>query len=122
MAFTTLIAGNVALILVNRSWERNVLATLFTRNLVSWAVVAGAVATLALGLAVPFFQSLFRFGQASPHDLVVAAAAGLLSVSWFEAWKLLRRPPRPPPPPAAGSRDPRQRASSPGQEVTDLKS
>ena len=122
MAFTTLIAGNVALILVNRSWERNVLAALFTRNLVSWAVVAGAVATLALGLAVPFFQSLFRFGQASPHDLVVAAAAGLLSVSWFEAWKLLRRPPRPPPPPAAGSRDPRHRASSPGQAVTDLKS
>ena len=54
-----------------------------TRNVASWAVVAGAAITLGLVLEVPFLRRL-------------------LSVSWFEAWKLPRRSPRPPPPPAVG--------------------
>ena len=102
MAFTTLIAGNVALVLVNRSWERSVLSAFTTRNVASWAVVAGAVATLVLALEVPFFRTLFRFGEVGWRGLAIAAAAGLLSVAWFEAWKRLRRAPRPPPLPAAG--------------------
>jgi Ca2+-transporting ATPase len=102
MAFTTLIGGNVALVLVNRSWERSVLSAFATRNVASWAVVGGAVAILVLALEVPFFRTLFRFGEASLGDLGVAAGAGLLSVSWFELWKLLRRGPRPLQPPAAG--------------------
>jgi Ca2+-transporting ATPase len=102
MAFTTLIAGNVALVLVNRSWERSVLSAFTTRNVASWAVVAGAVATLVLALEVPFFRTLFRFGEVGWRGLAIAAVAGLLSVAWFEAWKRLRRAPRPPPLPAAG--------------------
>ena len=102
MAFTTLVGGNVALVLVNRSWERSVLSAFTTRNLASWAVVGGAIATLVLALEVPFFRTLFRFGEASLGDLGMAAGAGLLSVSWFEAWKFLRRGSRQPPPPAAG--------------------
>jgi len=102
MAFTTLVGGNVALVLVNRSWERSVLAAFTTRNVASWAVVGGAIAILVLALEVPFFRTLFRFGEASLGDLGLAAGAGLLSVSWFEAWKVLRRGSRPPPPPAAG--------------------
>ena len=102
MAFATLIGGNVALILVNRSWERSVFSAFTTRNVASWAVVAGAIATLLLSLEVPFFRTLFRFGEVDLQDQALAAMAGLLSVSWFEAWKLLRRAPRPQPPPAAG--------------------
>ncbi|HET8733215.1 MAG TPA: cation-translocating P-type ATPase, partial [Anaeromyxobacteraceae bacterium] len=102
MAFTTLLAGNVGLILVNRSWERTVLAAAASRNVASWAVVGGAVAALALVLEVPFLRRLFQFGEVGRHDLWIAAAAGLLSVSWFEAWKGLRRAPRRSPPPAGG--------------------
>jgi Ca2+-transporting ATPase len=87
MAFATLIAGNVALILVNRSWTRTVLATLGTRNLASWAVVGGATLTLVLALTVPFLRHLFRFGPASGDDILVAALVGFLSLSWFEIVK-----------------------------------
>ena len=90
MAFATLISGNVFLILVNRSWQRTVLATLATRNLASWAVVGGASATLAVALSVPFFRNLFRFGPVSPEDLALAAAGGALSLAWFEVLKLFR--------------------------------
>jgi len=102
LAFTTLIAGNVALVLVNRSWERGVLSAFTTRNVASWAVVAGALVTLLVSLEVPFFRTLFRFGEVGWRELAIAAAAGLLSVSWFELWKLLRRAPRSRPPRAGG--------------------
>ena len=92
LAFTTLIAGNVSLILVNRSWRRSVLATLAKRNVASWAVVAGATLTLLLAFFVPFLHHLFRFGPASADDLAVAAAAGVLSLAWFEVLKLFKIP------------------------------
>jgi Ca2+-transporting ATPase len=107
MAFTTLVAGNVGLILVNRSWSGSVLSILGARNLAAWAVVAGAAATLAVALHVPFFQGLFQFGPVGVHDLALAAGAGLGSLAWFEAVKRLRpawlreRPARPAPPRAA---------------------
>ncbi|MCX5730477.1 MAG: cation-translocating P-type ATPase, partial [Deltaproteobacteria bacterium] len=102
MAFATLIGGNVSLILVNRSWDRSVFPALAEKNWASWAVVAGAIATLLVSLEVPFFRTLFRFGEVGLHDQALAAAAGLLSVSWFEVWKALRRATRPPRLPAAG--------------------
>jgi Ca2+-transporting ATPase len=90
LAFATLIAGNVQLILVNRSWRRTVVGTLATRNLAAWAVVLGASATLGLTLAVPFLRSLFRFGPVTWGDLGLAVAAGGCSLAWFELAKLLR--------------------------------
>ncbi len=90
LAFTTLIAGNVSLILANRSWRRSVLATLARRNVASWAVVAGATLTLLLAFWVPFLHRLFRFGPVSADDLAFAAAAGVLSLAWFELLKLFK--------------------------------
>ena len=89
MAFATLIAGNLALILVNRSWTRSLLASLATRNRASWAVVGGATLTLVLALTVPFLRDLFRFGPASGEDVLTAALAGVLSLAWFEVLKRL---------------------------------
>jgi len=90
LAFVALIAGNVSLILVNRSWQRSVLGTLVTRNLASWAVVAGALATLAGALLVPFLRGLFRFGMLEPRHVAMAAAAGVLCLGWFEVLKAFR--------------------------------
>ncbi|HSB20055.1 MAG TPA: cation-translocating P-type ATPase [Anaeromyxobacteraceae bacterium] len=89
MAFATLIAGNVALILVNRSWTRTFLGTLGTRNLASWAVAGGATLTLVAALTVPFLRHLFRFGPASGDDILVAAFVGFGSLLWFEVLKRL---------------------------------
>ncbi|GEJ55994.1 cation-translocating P-type ATPase [Anaeromyxobacter diazotrophicus] len=90
LAFTTLIAGNVSLILVNRSWRHGVLPTLLRRNVASWAVVGGATLTLLLAFWVPLLRQLFRFGPASADDLAIAAGAGVLSLVWFELLKLFK--------------------------------
>jgi Ca2+-transporting ATPase len=88
LAFAALIAGNVALILVNRSWERGMFATLATRNFASWAVILGASAMLALVLTVPFLRELFHFGPVAGGDLALALLSGFLALMWFELWKL----------------------------------
>ncbi len=91
LAFAALIAGNVALILANRSWERSLFATLVTRNLASWGVILGASVMLVLVLEVPFLRELFHFGEVAPGELALALGAGLLSPAWFEIWKVLSR-------------------------------
>jgi len=89
LAFAALIGGNLALILVNRSWQRTVLGTLATRNLASWALVGGATLFAALAFAAPILRRAFRFGPAGADDLALAALGGFLSLAWFEALKHL---------------------------------
>ncbi len=90
MAFAALIAGNVSLILMNRSWRRSLLATLATRNAASWAVVAGASLTLLVVFALPFLREVFRFGPVSAGDLTLTLLAGALCLAWFEVLKAFR--------------------------------
>ncbi len=90
LAFATLIGGNVALILVNRSWRESVFASLRSRNVASWAVVGGATFTMLLAFWVPLLHRLFKFGPVSLEDALVAVLAGGLSLAWFEGLKRLR--------------------------------
>jgi Ca2+-transporting ATPase len=90
LAFATLIAGNVGLILVNRSWRTTALRSIGARNLASSIVVAGATGMLVLALVVPFLRGLFRFGPVSAPDAALAIAAGVGSLLWFELVKRLR--------------------------------
>ncbi|MGC2424218.1 MAG: cation-translocating P-type ATPase [Nitrospirota bacterium] len=89
LSFTTLIVANLALILTNRSWSRTVFQTLRTPNAALWWVLSGAIGFLALVLSVPFLRGLFKFSELGPVDLLVCFAAGMLSIAWFEALKVL---------------------------------
>lgn len=91
LTFTTLVISNLALILVNRSWTRIVLATLRSPNPAVWWVVGGAVVVLATVLYVPWFRDLFRFSQLHAGDLIICTMAAGLSVLWFEALKVFGR-------------------------------
>jgi len=91
LAFTTLIVANLALILANRSWSRTIVQSLRSRNAALVWVLGGAAALLALVLSVPFLRDLFRFSKLHADDIVISVAAGLLSILWFEAFKLFQR-------------------------------
>ncbi len=88
LAFTALIAGNAALIQVNRSWRHTLLGTLARSNRAAWAISIGALAILALVLEIPLFRRLFHFGPASAVSLGLAALAGVASLAWFELAKV----------------------------------
>lgn len=91
LTFSTLIIGNLGLILVNRSWQLNVFSSLNNRNSALWWVVGGALFFLLLSLHLPFLRDIFHFAPLTPYQLALSFAAGLCSVLWFELLKLIRR-------------------------------
>jgi Ca2+-transporting ATPase len=90
-AFAALIAGNLGLILTNRSWSKNIFGTFRARNPALWLVVGGAAGTLALVLTVPALRDVFQFGDVRPARVLLAVAAGLASIVWIEIVKLRTR-------------------------------
>jgi Ca2+-transporting ATPase len=88
MAFTTIVIADLGLILTNRSWSETSIATLRSPNTALAYVFAGTIVSLALVLYVPFLQDLFRFSALSGLDLILCAGAGVLSILWFELFKV----------------------------------
>jgi Ca2+-transporting ATPase len=91
-AFTALVAGNLALILTNRSWRLSALRALIERHnpVLPW-IVGGALGLLALVLGVPFLREALGFGPLDVGTALVAAAAAVAGMLWFEVWKATGR-------------------------------
>jgi Ca2+-transporting ATPase len=91
MAFTTLIVANLGLMMTNRSWTSSIGKILRAPNAALWWVAGGAVIFLGLVLYIPFLLEIFRFSSIHPVDVVICVSAGILSVVWFELFKLFSR-------------------------------
>jgi Ca2+-transporting ATPase len=87
LSFSTLVIGMLGLIVVNRSWSRNVIHALRSPNRAFWWVIAGAVGFLILVLYVPSLRNLFRFSTLHTDDLLICVGAGLLSSLVIELLK-----------------------------------
>ena len=88
VTFATLVIGNLALILVNRSWRLPVWRTFRERRnrALKW-ILAGAGVLLVAILTAPGLRHAFNFGPLPPLGWLVAVGAGLLGVAWFEIYK-----------------------------------
>ncbi len=84
--------GNLALILVNRSWRLSIWRSFRERRnrTLKW-ILAATTTALVLILTVPTLRDAFDFGPLRPVDWVVAMLAGSLGVAWFEVYKATRR-------------------------------
>jgi Ca2+-transporting ATPase len=51
--------------------------------------MGGTLLLLGLVLYVPGLRNLFKFSMLSWVDLLIAFAAGVLSIAWFEVLKLI---------------------------------
>ena len=96
-SFITLISSNIAVILSNRSWTRNIFQILATPNVTVKWVVGGAILFLGLVLNVPFLRDVFLFEQVDGLEISLCAVGGMLSITGFEIYKLIanRRARRP---------------------------
>ena len=94
-AFTTLVTGNLALILSNRSARGGLRVSLRTPNPVLWAVIGGAIAITLVALYLPWSVAVLRFAPLPAARLAEAADLGLLSVLAMEllhaAWRRSHR-------------------------------
>ena len=96
MTFVTLVVGNVALILANRSRHVSAFRALLTRrNPALLAIMALAGGLLVLLIGVPPVREALDLGALTALQWALAVAAGLASIAWFEAYRWLRgREPR----------------------------
>jgi Ca2+-transporting ATPase len=90
LSFAALVAGNLGLIFVNRSWTHTIFGAIKSKNVALWAVTAGTLVVLALLLTVPSARDLFQFATMHPSDLAISLGAGVLSVMWFEVYKIIQ--------------------------------
>lgn len=92
VSFATLVAANLALILVNRSWRLSVWATFRRRRnrALKW-VLAGAAVFFVVLLGVPWLRRAFDLGAMAPEHWLLAILAGCAGVAWFELYKVARK-------------------------------
>src|SRR5262249_36336270 len=90
MAFTTLVAGNLALVLSNRSLTKGLFESLREPNHIMALMSAAALALLALTLSVPFLSRLFRFEGLTWSDLGIILGGAGFGLLWSELLKALR--------------------------------
>ena len=90
LVFATLVVANLCLILTNRSWSRTAISMFREPNAALWWVVGAGAIMLTLVLTVPWLRGLFHFGAMHPADGIFVVAAGVISILWFEALKLLK--------------------------------
>ena len=98
LTFSTMIIGDIWLILLNRSWHRPLLASLRLPNPIMWWVIGTASALLCVALYVPMVSRLFHFQTPSTLQLVLAAALMSFSLVLSRALSraFSRREPVPP--------------------------
>ncbi len=91
MVFTTLIAANIFLTLVNRSFYYSILTTIrYKNNLVLWIIGITMAITGVLLFVKPLAQ-FFEFEALNPAQLLVSIWTGFLFVIWYEMIKWRKR-------------------------------
>jgi len=90
LAFATMVAANLGLILVNRSWADTLWGLRGRRNKAAAWVLCGGLGALGLALYAPLVRSVFHFEPVALRELAACLVAGAFSVSWFEALKAWR--------------------------------
>jgi Ca2+-transporting ATPase len=87
LTFTTLVIGNLGLILANRSGSGSLLASLRTPNPALWWVMGGTLGLLACVLYVPGLRELFGLTYLHANDVLLALGAGVSGIGGFELFK-----------------------------------
>lgn len=91
MVFTTLVCANISLTLVNRSFYYSVFRTLFYKNRLMVIILVSTFILLSLLLYVPIISNFFKLTSLTITQLCVSVIASLISVLWFEIYKLYKR-------------------------------
>jgi len=91
MAFSTLVLGNLALIVSNRAGPSGLLASLLVPNRMLWGVMAFTLGLLALALYLPPLTGVLHMAPLSAGLLGIALAGAAACLLWFEVLRVLAR-------------------------------
>lgn len=91
MVFTVLIAANVFLTLVNRSFYYSIFTTLRYKNNLIPLIIGITICITGLLLYVPTLTAFFEFDYLNVSQLLTSIAIGFISVIWYELVKINTR-------------------------------
>jgi Ca2+-transporting ATPase len=93
MVFTTLIAANIFLTLVNRSFYYSVLTTFKYKNNLVVLIILSTLLLSAMLIYIKPFAVFFKFEALSIQQLSISILIGFVSVIWFELvkWRTRRK-------------------------------
>ena len=92
LTFVSVVAGNAALIFINRSYGTSLRTALLRPNVTLWLTLGITALLLAAALFIDPMRHLFRFGPLHADDLLVVVAGAALTVGFLEAMKALAKP------------------------------
>lgn len=90
IAFTSLILGNIALILTDLSKTRYVLSVLLEKNISLMIILAAALSILFAILVVPVLQNVFKLGSPYFVDFIPALIGPIVIISILEIYKYFK--------------------------------
>lgn len=91
MVFTVLIAANILLTLVNRSFYYSLFTTLKYKNNLVVLIILITIAITGLLIFVPPLTIFFGFAQLPFNLILISMGIGFVSVIWYELVKLIKR-------------------------------
>jgi Ca2+-transporting ATPase len=91
IVFTVLVAANVFLTLVNRSFYYSLVTTLRYKNNKVLLIIGITIAITGLFLFVPPMTTFFEFERLTVSQLITCVGIGFLSVIWYELVKIKTR-------------------------------
>jgi len=96
MTFTVLIAANIFLTLINRSFYYSIFTTLKYKNNMVLFIIFITITIVGLILYIKPLTIFFEFEKLNLLQLLTCIAIGFISVIWFEIVKLIKRVKRTP--------------------------
>ena len=91
MVFTTLIFANILLSLANRSFFYSMFESFKNKNLLLLVITALTLLILGMMLYVLPVSNFFKLTSLTVNELLTALSVAILSVMWFEIYKLIKR-------------------------------
>jgi Ca2+-transporting ATPase len=91
MVFTALIASNIFLTLVNRSFYYSIFTVMKYKNNLVLLIIGITVFTSGLLVYVTPLANFFKFESLNTMQLLISIAIGFLAVIWYEAVKWAKR-------------------------------
>jgi Ca2+-transporting ATPase len=91
MTFTVLIASNIFLTLINRSFYYSIFTTIRYKNNMVLFIIFLTVTLVGLMLYIKPLTSFFEFETLSLLQLATSIVIGFVSVIWFEIVKIFKR-------------------------------
>ncbi len=91
LVFTVLIAANIFLTLVNRSFYYSILTTVRYKNNLVTLIIGITISITALLLYVKPLSAFFEFESPNFIQLSIAVTIGFISVIWYEVVKWMKR-------------------------------